>query len=45
MSTEGRVCVAVGESVPHGVAIRAVFDAGIGMCLRAGMPACVRVPT
>ncbi len=44
MSNEGRVRVAVGESVPHAVAILAAFDAGacVCVCLRVCMPACVR---
>jgi hypothetical protein len=44
LSTEGRVCVAVGESVPHAVAMRAAFDAGACacVCLRVCVPASVR---
>ncbi len=43
MSTEGRVSVAVGESIPHGVAIHAVFDGGAAVCVV--LRACVRAPT
>jgi hypothetical protein len=44
LSTEAHVCVAVGESVPHAVAIRAAFDADacVCVCLCACVPACVR---
>ena len=44
MSTKGRVCVAVGESLPNGVAIYAAFECGtcVCVCLRACMRACVR---
>ena len=43
MSTEGRLCVAVGESVPQGVAIHAALDADacVCVCLRVCVPACV----
>ena len=42
MSNEGRVRVAVGESVPHAVAILAAFDAGACVCVCLRVYACVR---